>query len=252
MGGETALLLVRRAAIAVTALALVACGPHAPPRVDPADHDQFFLWAGVPPPPTVEHARVLYILGGEIRRGGAPRLVQLRAVPRLASPEVWLVVRAERLDWDERTWAALDTMLARWRAGNPRFVGLQVDFDAATPGLGAYAAFLRGVRARLAPGLRLSVTGLMDWSAHGDPAALETLAGTVDEVVVQTYQGRATIPGYAAYFRHIATLPLRHKVAVVEGGEWTPPPELARDPRFAGTVVFLLRPPRAAAPAKTP
>ena len=133
-------------------------------------------------------------------------------------------------------------MLARWRAAGNRLEGLQIDFDAATPGLHRYRAFLEGVRRELPPGTRLSITGLLDWSANGDPAELAKLAGLVDEVVIQTYQGHRTIPGYGAWFRQIDSLPLRHKIALVEGGEWTPPAALARDKRFAGYVVFLLKP----------
>lgn len=186
---------------------------------------------------------MLYILGGEIRRSGPVRLVDMRAgVPRSLKAKVWLVVRAERLDWDAQTWRGIAGMLARWRAAGNRVEGLQIDFDAATAGLGGYRAFLEDVRRRLPPETRLSITGLLDWSANGEPEALTALAGLVDEVVIQTYQARTTIPGYAAYFRHIDRLPIPHKIALVEGGEWTAPEALARDRRFAGYVVFLLRP----------
>ncbi|WP_298174214.1 DUF3142 domain-containing protein [Novosphingobium sp.] len=235
----------RGGAALLAALVLGACQrAEAPQPVDPARHDQFFLWAGVPPPPAVANARELYILGGEIRRGGAAQLVGMRAgVPHVRSAKVWLTVRAARLDWSAPVWDAVRAMLERWRAAGNRLEGLQIDFDAATPGLGHYRAFLEQVRRELPPGTRLSITGLLDWSANGDPAELARLAGLVDEVVIQTYQGRTTIPGYAAWFRRIDTLPLRHKIALVEGGEWTPPAALARDRRFAGYVIFLLKPP---------
>ena len=234
----------RRSAKVLAALLAASCAPPASGPVDPARYDQFFLWAGVPPPPAVAHAKVLYILGGEVRRGGPPRFVSLSAAtPRGLRSALWLTVRSERLDWDERTWEAALRMLAQWHNAGNRVEGLQIDFDAATSGLGRYAAFLREVRRRLPPRAKLSVTGLLDWSANGDPGALAALSGVVDEAVIQTYQGRSTIPGYAAYFRHIDMLPLRHKIALVEGGAWTPPPALARDKRFAGYVVFLLRPP---------
>jgi hypothetical protein len=244
VGAEAEVLLVRRAAAALLAvLALPACQRTAlPPRVDPALYDQFFLWAGVRPPPAVGRAKVLYILGGEIRRGGPVRLVDMRAgVPHVQTSAVWLTVRTERLDWDAGTWRAVRAMLARWRAAGNRLQGLQIDFDAATARLDGYRAFLERARRELPSGERLSITGLLDWSANGDPAALAALAGVVDEVVIQTYQARRTIPGYAAYFRHIDTLPIPHKIALVEGGEWTPPPALARDRRFGGYVIFLLR-----------
>jgi hypothetical protein len=187
---------------------------------------------------------VLYILGGEIRRGGPARLIDMRAaVPQVRHGAVWLTVRAERLDWDEPTWHAVLAMLKHWRAAGNPLEGLQMDFDAATPGLGRYRAFLAEVRRRLPPREHLSITGLLDWSAHGDPAALAGLAGVVDEVVIQTYQGRSTIPGYTTYFRQIERLPIPHKIALVAGGEWTPPPELARDRRLTGYVVFLVKPP---------
>lgn len=231
------------AALLLAALGLSGCERPAAQRVDPAAYDQFFLWAGVPPPPAVAKASELYILGGEIRRGGPARLISMRAgVPHVRRARVWLTVRAERLDWDRRVWDALHAMLAQWRGAGNRLEGLQIDFDAATPGLDRYRAFLQGVRRELPPGTRLSITGLLDWSANADPAELAKLAGLVDEVVIQTYQARTTIPGYAAWFRHIDTLPLRHKIALVEGGEWTPPASLARDKRFAGYVVFLLKP----------
>ena len=89
---------------------------------------------------------------------------------------------------------------------------------------------------------RLSITGLMDWSAQGDPAVLAGLAGVADEVVIQTYQGRRTIPGYQAYMASLAKLPLPYKVGLVEGGDWHAPSGLADDPDFKGYVVFLVNP----------
>lgn len=220
------------------ALLLASCGG---PQdgVDPAQHDAFFLWAGVPPRPVLAQARTVYLLAGEVRRDGS--YVPLREVPKVGAAEVWLVVRAARLDWTPSLEARLFAELDRWAASN-RLAGLQVDFDASTKGLDRYAAFLKGLRGRLPARYRLSVTGLMDWSAHGDPAALASLRGVVDEVVVQSYQGRHTIPGYEAYLARLARVPVPHKVALVEGGEWQEPEALKKDPGFRGYVVFLLKP----------
>ena len=82
----------------------------------------------------------------------------------------------------------------------------------------------------------------MDWSANADPAALASLTGVVDEVVVQSYQGRETIPGYARYLEKLARVPVPHKVALVQGGQWREPAALKRDPLFRGYVVFLVNP----------
>ena len=207
-------------------------------RVAAEDHDSFFLWAGVRPQPVTARAKELYILDGEVRRENAAVLVPLRpGVPRHPDKRVWLVVRAARLDWQAPVWQAIERDLARWQA-----YGLQLDFDASTPGLADYAAFLQQLRRRLPPQYHLSVTGLMDWSANADPAALAQLRGVVDEVVVQSYQGTSTIPGYDRYLARLARVPVPHKVALVQGGLWREPPELRADPLFRGYVVFLVNP----------
>lgn len=210
------------------------------PPVDPRGYDAFYLWPGVRPPGDT-HPRLLYLLDGEIRRGGAARFDRLRwGTPRLAGTPVWLVVRAERLDWDAGTYAALFDELDRWQRAGNNVLGLQVDFDAATKGIGGYRQFLGGLRVRLPARWRLSITGLMDWSAHGDPHELMALRGVVDEVVVQTYQGKATIPGYGVYFRQMRGFPIPFRVALVQGGAWRPPLGLQREAAFKGYVVFLM------------
>ncbi len=219
---------------------LTACSGGAPARVDPVHYDAFFLWAGVKPPAVLAHAKTLYLLAGEVRRTGG--FVSLRAVPKVKQAEVWMVVRVERLDWDEVTTARVLKELARWQAAGNRMAGPQIDFDSSAKGLADYAAFLKALRAQLPPGMKLSITGLMDWSANADPAALAGLKGVVDEVVVQSYQGRATIPGYAGYLAKLARVPVPHKVALVQGGEWREPAALKGDPLFRGYVVFLVNP----------
>jgi hypothetical protein len=162
-----------------------------------ADHDAFFLWAGVRPPPVLAKARTIYLLAGEVRADGKAGFVPLRPeTPRIRHAAVWMTVRVERLDWNKRLYRRIFADLARWDAAGNRVVGLQIDFDARTRGLAQYGEFLKDLRKQLPARYRLSVTGLMDWSAQGDPQALASLAGTVDEVVIQTYQGRKTIPGY--------------------------------------------------------
>lgn len=230
----------RKAAL-LGALLLAGCHDPREQPVDPAGHDAFFLWAGVMPPPALAEAKTIYLLAGEVRAGGAARLVPLRPqVPRIGHAEVWMTVRTERLDWSPGVYRRVLDDLARWDAAGNRVAGLQIDFDAETRGLTGYARFLADLRRRLPDRYRLSVTGLMDWSAQGDPAALAELAGVVDEVVIQTYQGRSTIPGYERYMASLRRLPLPYKVGLVEGGAWREPPGLPRDPEFRGYVVFLL------------
>ena len=207
--------------------------------VDPAGYDQFFLWASARPVAVPGRLRVAYILGGEVGRRGPPRLTLLNAGPHVRGATVWLVVRTARLDWNAATLDAVLAAMARWQAADNAVAGLQIDFDAATGKIDRYADFLHRVRHALPVHWKLSATGLLDWGAHGNPLVLAGLAGTVDELVVQTYRGRHTEPGYADYFPAIARLPVRHKVALVAGGAWCPPPALATDRGFDGYVVFL-------------
>lgn len=228
-----------------TVLLLAACKaePQAQsPRVKATGFDAIYVWPGVHPSPD-SAAKTVYLLDGEVRHNGPARLERLRmGVPKLPGRSVWLVVRAERLDWNDATYAAILGDIEKWQAAGNDIAGLQIDFDAATRGIEGYAAFLRTARQRLPKQWKLSITGLMDWSAHGDPQALTGLAQTVDEVVVQTYQHRSTIPGYEQYFARMDRFPIPFRVALVEGGAWTPPPMLERHPMFRGYVVFLLNP----------
>ncbi len=234
---------MRRLAI-VLALLLSACLDKAEDtRVDPDAFDAFFLWAGVPASPALDRARTLYILDGEVRAHGPAAFTPLRPqAPRVAHAEIWLTVRLERLDWPDALFRRLAEETARWQRAGANVVGVTLDFDARTRGLAGYAAFLGKVRRHLPASLRLSVTGLMDWSANADPAALAALSGTVDEVIIQTYQGRHSIAGYEDYIGRVSALPMAFRIALVEGGEWKAPPALARSPRFRGYVVFLLPP----------
>ena len=81
----------------------------------------------------------------------------------------------------------------------------------------------------------------------GDVATLNALAGVVDELVVQTYRGRRTEPGYARYLQALTRLTLPFKVGLVQGGEWdrTWESRLADSAAYRGVVVFLINPPGA-------
>lgn len=204
--------------------------------------DAFYRWPGVRPGRNIR-PRTVYLLDEEVRRGGPVRFERLRmGVPRLSGKTIWPVVRTERLDWNDAAILSIFNDLRRWQEAGNDVAGLQVDFDAATKGIKDYARFLQKLRHRLPSQWRLSITGLMDWSAHGDLRALTSLAKTIDEVVVQTYQGRATIPGYESYFRSMKDFPIPFRVALVESGSWPEPLQLARHPQFRGYVVFFLKP----------
>lgn len=226
-------------------LFLAGCDRAEQGRVDARAYDAFWLWAGVEPQPVLDKAKTIYILAAEIKGGREGRYVDLRpAVPRVKHAQVWIVYRVETLAWDATVLPRIRRDSESWRAMGNRVAGIQIDFDAATRGLSGYAAFLKILRAELPTGTGLSVTGLLDWSSGGESPALNALAGTVDEVVLQTHQGRHTIPGYQAYLRQLDRVKLPFKMGLVQHGEWQAPPSLSRNPNFRGYVVFLLNPDR--------
>ena len=239
-----------RALAAVLLTLVLPCAPvraaagDATARVDAMHYDAFWLWAGVKPQPALARAKTLYLLDGEVQATPSVRLAAQRpALPRVRHADVWMVYRVQTLRWTPAIHAQVLARLQRWRAAGNRVVGVQIDFDARTRHLDEYAAFLRDLRGRLPPDCRLGITGLLDWSANGDPAGVEALAGVVDEIVLQIYQGRHVIPGYSAYLARLDRLTIPFRIGLLQGGEWTPPPTLARHPHFRGYVVFLLNPP---------
>jgi Protein of unknown function (DUF3142) len=212
-------------------------------RVDARDYDAFWLWAGVKPQPVLGSAKTIYILQGEIRDEAKPRITTLRpGTPRVGHATLWLVYRVETLDWGQGIASQIRADITRWQAAGNTVAGIQIDFDAATRGLGGYAVFLKTLRSELPGDCRLSITGLLDWSSQGDAAGLNRLASVVDEVVLQTYQGRHTIPGYNAYMDGLRRVRVPFRIGLIQNGEWQAPRSLGSNPYFRGYVVFLLNP----------
>lgn len=212
------------------------------------NYDSFWLWAGVKPQPVLDRAQSIYILAGEVRAGDAGRFRQLRpATPDVSVDELWLVVRVETLDWSPAIGDEILKLAEKWDRRDRPLTGVQIDFDARTNGLERYAAFLRSFREILPDRFKLSITGLLDWSANGDPSDLSALADVVDEAVFQTYQGRATIPGYEQWLGRLRDLPMPFRLGLVQGGQWQAPDHLDAMPNFRGFVVFLVNPSRVAA-----
>ncbi|MEX5573774.1 DUF3142 domain-containing protein [Pseudomonas lijiangensis] len=224
-------------------------GPlHAWATVDASDYDAFWLWGGVNSQPVLAQARTLYVLQGQIstsRRDPQQRvdfIAQGMAVTRLPQEQLWVVYRAHTLRWPEPVYRQLLGQVERWRQAGNTLVGIQIDFDARTRYLNEYVDFLRDLRRRLPPQYRLSITGLMDWSSNADASAIGNLKGVIDEVVVQTYQGRHSIPDYAAYLPRMNRLGLPFKIGLIQGGEWQAPGYLQDNEWFRGYVVFLQNP----------
>jgi hypothetical protein len=75
----------------------------------------------VRPPEHLAEAETVYLLWGEVRQGDPAHAEVLRPEPpRVIGPELWLVVRGERLDWGEGVYRQLLAAAARLaRAGQP-------------------------------------------------------------------------------------------------------------------------------------
>nr|WKF61877.1 hypothetical protein HUO10_006409 [Paraburkholderia busanensis] len=215
--------------------------------VDAARYDAFWLWAGVKPQAVLNDARTIYVLQGQIEASPADETqvrfiaqdASLPPLPRLPNAHVWLAYRAHTLHWTPRVERIMLAQLVRWRASGRVVEGVQIDFDAHTLHLQDYLDFLRELRERLPADCRLSITGLLDWSSRIDTDQVNQLKRIVDEVVVQTYQGRRTIADYDAYLPRVGRLQLPFRIGLIQGGEWEAPRYLAQSPWFRGYVVFL-------------
>ena len=233
-------------------LFLNGCGEavdRSPQPVVAERYDAFWLWAGVKPQPVLAQAKSIYILAGEVRADDPGRFRLLRPVTPVAPhAQLWLVVRVETLDWTPQVQGDILNLAEKWnRQGRP-LAGVQIDFDSHTRNLKNYAAFLRTFRKDLPSRYQLSITGLLDWSANGDPSALSDLADIVDEIVLQTYQGRETIPGYERWLAKLDDLPMPFRVGLIQGGRWHEPENLNKIPNFRGFVIFLVNSPSRQAP----
>jgi Protein of unknown function (DUF3142) len=223
------------------ATVLVRCGAEPQTIVKTEHYDAYWLWAGVKPQPALNNAKRLYLHYGEVKAESEGRLQVMRPqIPETGKRQLWLVVRAETLKWPDATYAETLKALDRWRAAGNNLAGLQIDFDAKTRHLQNYAVFLANLRARLPKQYQLSITGLLDWSANGDPAGLHAIGNSVDELVLQVYQGRQTIPGYERYLGKLDRLGIPFRIGLVQGGVWKAPPSLSANPDFRGFVVFLV------------
>ena len=229
----------------IAALSLWLLSATASAAVDARDYDAFWLWSGINGQPVLAQAKTLYVLQGQIsiaRHDPQKRvnfIAQGMSVKALPQPDLWVVYRAHTLHWPESVYRQLFGQVERWKQAGNHVVGIQIDFDARTRYLNEYVDFLRDLRQRLAAEYRLSITGLMDWSSNAAPDSIGQLKGVVDEVVVQTYQGRHSIPDYAAYLPRMNRLGLPFKIGLIQGGEWQEPGYLRGSEWFRGYVVFL-------------
>lgn len=237
MGTKTQILLVAT---------LLAGQAHAQEIVTAHEHPAFWLWSGVKASDALKEAQTVYLHQGEVLARPNEVVFQRLGLPvsRLTFPSIWLTVRFTTLDVPPEILPRIVRLMQRWQAAGNQVVGLQVDFDAATHQLADYARFLQALRQQLPAEFSLGVTGLLDWAKTGDVATLNALA--VDELVIQSYQGRHTVANYQAYLPALARLRIPFKLGLVQNGQRDRQAEaqLQQSPWYRGTVVFMLNPAR--------
>ncbi|MGL4860301.1 MAG: DUF3142 domain-containing protein [Enterobacteriaceae bacterium] len=203
----------------------------------------FWCWSGVKTQPVLKQAQTLYLHQGEVLARGTKPFIKLgQPYALLPVKSLWITVRFETLAVSEETLLRVVNLPYHWSKQGNQVVGLQIDFDAGSYALQQYAQFLQQVRAKLDKRYALGVTGLLDWAKTGSVAQLNQLP--IDELVVQTYQGRQTVPGYQQYLPALLNLQIPFKVGLVQGGNWDSQwqQRLSRSSFYRGEVVFLLNP----------
>jgi len=69
--------------------------------VQAENYNAFWLWAGVQPQSALSPAKEIYLLAGEVSgRGGAHIVTQRSATPHIHGPQVWIVYRAQTVEWN--------------------------------------------------------------------------------------------------------------------------------------------------------
>nr|WP_246494866.1 DUF3142 domain-containing protein [Brenneria izadpanahii] len=216
--------------------------------VNAAQYQAFWLWAAVRPQSVLHQAQTLYLHQGEIARRQGQTVFLRQGIPasKLRVASLWLSYRLTTLSLSDEHLNRMLKLQEAWRRHGNQVRGIQIDFDAESYQLAGYAAFLQQLRQRLPKDCLISVTGLLDWSKTGDVAELNRLRGSIDELVIQTYQGRSTVTNYADYLPALQKLTIPFRLGLVQHGKWDKKWQrrLAASPYYRGEVVFLVNPPR--------
>lgn len=241
--GRTAQLLLVSSLLAVFMPSAMATNkPFLNHKVNASDYQAFWLWSGVSPQPALRQAEQIYLHQGEVVVRQRAAWFEKMGLPssKLTLPSLWVTVRITTLDMPDSILAILLDLPQHWATAGNQVKGLQIDFDAGTHHLDEYAAFLHRVRSQLDKKYALGVTGLLDWAKTGSVQQINALP--IDELVVQTYQGRSTVNQYSLYLPALLQLQVPFKVGLVQNGDWDPQWEqyLATSPFYRGEVVFLL------------
>ena len=201
----------------------------------------YWLWAGHSIA-DIPEASVLYIYQGNIRSIDEKLRFESKGVhphPLGARP-IMLVFRLYGSFPDTQQLARLTKNLAkRWEKHGAKVIGVQLDFDAATSKLDQYADFLELARQALPPELRLSITGLGDWTTLENPTPLKRLTTIADEVVFQMYQGATAFPDKTNYIAALEKTGIPYKLGLLASDDFAYiETSLQKSPAFKGIILF--------------
>lgn len=210
-------------------------------------NEAFWIWPHARLSEVDSEGRTIYVLQGHLRRmrSGAIGVTPQGPGPRrLKSTRVWLVYRLSTQDGVEELLRASLSRARLWKQFGVTIEGFQLDYDAPTAKIGTYAEFLRRLRQRIPDDFKLSVTGLADWSTTGRASDLKQLTTTVDEVVVQLYQGSKPVAHLEKYARGLARLQQPFKIGLLPTMQLDSASlkAIAVSPFFQGSVTFVLPP----------
>ncbi|WP_081407201.1 DUF3142 domain-containing protein [Acinetobacter rudis] len=216
-----------------------------PTHIDANQYDAFWIWGDIRSAPYLYQAETLYILQGDFSYHKRQQKIILQpqgiAAKNLAQQQIWLVFRNHDLNWSEEHFQMIIRRLNTWRNHGNDVVGVQIDFDSKTQALYEYGLFLQKLRQHLPNDYQISITGLLDWTNMQDDKTLKLLKDNIDELVIQSYQGRHTIENYQDYLKRISNMGLPYKIGLVQHGQWNKQLDFRSDPHFRGYVVFLLK-----------
>lgn len=123
-----------------------------------------------------------------------------------------------------------------WARRGVAVQGLQIDYDSPSSRLDEYRQWLQELRAAL-PGEPLSATTLATY-VFDAPEAFARLAGEVDYLAMQLYQGHAPHTNYRAVINYLRAEQLPHRVGVTLSPDFPSDSELCAR-HCAGVSVFL-------------
>ena len=181
-----------------------------------------------------------------IRFGSDTRLVRLGLSPYTIEParKLYLVYRIDHLaNQQQQIVQSFTAQANQWSLRGMSVLGLQLDFDSPSRGLGKYVDFLQSVRTLLPKQYKLSVTGLADWAVSAQPQALGEVSAFADEIIFQLYTGRAPIKNLGGYLSHLAKLNVEFKLGTLESMPHCSAEmqTVTSNPNFKGFVQFIIK-----------